>query len=163
MEAGDWVVLEDDKVEEFVGYDRTEAEVRITRWREVKIKDKTRFQLVFHLTPFYPEGGGQVGDSGVLEGKDGAILPILTTRKENELILHIADRLPDNPKGQFTARVSTDQRRDTTLNHTATHLLHEALRAVLGTHVEQKGSLVKDTALRFDFSHFQKVSAEELQ
>ncbi|MDG1380608.1 MAG: alanine--tRNA ligase [Flavobacteriales bacterium] len=163
MEAGDWVVLEDDKVEEFVGYDRTEAEVRITRWREVKIKDKTRFQLVFHLTPFYPEGGGQVGDSGVLEGKDGDILPILTTRKENELILHIADRLPDNPKGQFTARVSTDQRRDTTLNHTATHLLHEALRAVLGTHVEQKGSLVKDTALRFDFSHFQKVSAEELQ
>ena len=163
MEAGDWVVLEDDKVEEFVGFDRTEAEVRITRWREVKVKDKTRYQLVFHLTPFYPEGGGQVGDSGLLEGADGDSLPILTTRKENELILHIADRLPKNPGGKFKACVATEKRRDTTLNHSATHLLHEALRSILGTHVEQKGSLVKDTALRFDFSHFQKVSPEELQ
>ena len=158
MEAGDWVVLEDDKIEEFVGYERTEAEVRITRWREVKIKDKTRYQLVFHLTPFYPEGGGQVGDNGHLEGPDGETVPILTTKKENELILHISDQLPPNPNAKFRAVVNSEDRRDTTLNHSATHLLHEALRSVLGTHVEQKGSLVKNSALRFDFSHFQKVS-----
>ncbi|MDC0599934.1 alanine--tRNA ligase, partial [Flavobacteriales bacterium] len=163
MEAGDWVVLEDDKIEEFVGYERTEAEVRITRWREVKIKDKTRYQLVFHLTPFYPEGGGQVGDNGHLEGPDGETVPILTTKKENELILHISDQLPPNPNAKFRAVVNSEDRRDTTLNHSATHLLHEALRSVLGTHVEQKGSLVKNSALRFDFSHFQKVSPEELQ
>ncbi|MGB0170655.1 MAG: alanine--tRNA ligase [Flavobacteriales bacterium] len=162
MEAGDWNVIEEDKVEEFVGYDRMEAEVRITRWREVKVKDKTRFQLVFNLTPFYPEGGGQVGDTGALIAPDGTALPILTTRKENELILHIAESLPADPSATFTARVHGDKRRETTLNHTATHLLHEALRDVLGTHVEQKGSLVKDAALRFDFSHFQKVTPEEL-
>ena len=162
MDAGDWVVLEDDKVEEFVGYDRTEAQVRITRHREVKIKDRTRYQLVFNLTPFYPEGGGQVGDTGMLVGEDGERLPILTTRKENELILHITDRLPQDPNGRFTAEVDIEKRNATTLNHTATHLLHEALRDVLGTHVEQKGSLVKDAALRFDFSHFQKVSEDEL-
>ena len=161
MEAGDWTVLEEDRIEEFVGYERLEAEVRITRWREVKVKDKTRYQLVFNLTPFYPEGGGQVGDTGELIGPDGS-LPILTTRKENELILHIADRLPADPSARFTAQVHADKRRDTTLNHTATHLLHEALRDILGTHVEQKGSLVKDAALRFDFSHFQKVTPEEL-
>lgn len=162
VEAGDWNVLEDDKVEEFIGYDRMEADVRITRWREVKVKNKTRYQLVFNLTPFYPEGGGQVGDTGILEAPDGSSLPILTTRKENELILHIAEQLPTDPKAPFKARVHSDKRRETTLNHTATHLLHEALRDVLGTHVEQKGSLVKDAALRFDFSHFQKVTAEEL-
>lgn len=162
MDAGDWTVLEEDKVEEFVGYDRTEAEVRITRYREVKVKDKTRFQLVFNLTPFYPEGGGQVGDSGTLTDAEGGVIPILTTRKENELILHITDRLPARLDGGYTARVDGGKRSETTLNHTATHLLHEALRSVLGSHVEQKGSLVKDAALRFDFSHFQKVSREEL-
>ena len=162
MEAGDWHVIEADKVEEFIGYDRLEAEVRITRWREVKVKDKTRFQLVFNLTPFYPEGGGQVGDTGVLLGPRNSELPILTTRKENELILHIADRLPEDPSAAFTAKVHSNKRLETTLNHTATHLLHEALREVLGAHVEQKGSLVKDTALRFDFSHFQRVTAQEL-
>jgi len=162
VEAGDWNVLEEDKVEEFIGYERLEAEVRITRWREVRVKDKTRFQLVFNLTPFYPEGGGQVGDTGVLIGADGTSLPILTTRKENDLILHIAEQMPPDPTVTFTARVHADKRRETTLNHTGTHLLHEALRDVLGTHVEQKGSLVKDASLRFDFSHFQKVGADEL-
>jgi alanyl-tRNA synthetase len=162
MDAGDWTVLEDDKVEEFVGYDRTETPVRITRHREVKVKDKTRYQLVFNLTPFYPEGGGQVGDTGALIDADGNRTTILTTRKENELILHITDRLPAAMTGTFTAQVNMDKRSATTLNHTATHLLHEALRDVLGQHVEQKGSLVKDAALRFDFSHFQKVTAEEL-
>ena len=162
VQAGDWNVLEADKVEEFIGYDRLEAEVRITRWREVKVKDKTRFQLVFNLTPFYPEGGGQVGDNGILLGPGESELPILTTRKENELILHIADRLPDDPSATFTAKVHAKKRRETTLNHTATHLLHEALRDVLGTHVEQKGSLVKDSALRFDFSHFQRLTEAEL-
>ena len=162
MDAGDWTVLEDDKVEEFVGYDRMDAQVRITRYREVKVKDKTRYQLVFNLTPFYPEGGGQVGDTGMLKDTQGGETPILTTRKENELILHITDRLPADTGATFTASVNTGKRHETTLNHTATHLLHEALRDVLGTHVEQKGSLVKDAALRFDFSHFQKVSDEEL-
>ena len=163
MDAGDWTILEDDKVEEFIGYDRTEAEVRITRYREVKVKDKTRYQLVFNLTPFYPEGGGQVGDTGALTDSQGQSTPILTTRKENELILHITDRLPATLTGSFTASVDGGKRLETTLNHTATHLLHEALRDVLGTHVEQKGSLVKDEALRFDFSHFQKMTGEELR
>jgi len=163
MDAGDWTVLEDDKVEEFVGFDRTESQVRITRYREVKVKDRTRYQLVFNLTPFYPEGGGQVGDTGKLTDADGHSTPILTTRKENELILHITDRLPASLSGNFTASVDAGKRRETTLNHTATHLLHEALRDVLGTHVEQKGSLVKDEALRFDFSHFQKMTEEEVQ
>lgn len=162
MEAGDWHVLEEDRIEEFVGYDQLKAQVRITRWREVKVKDKTRFQLVFNLTPFYPEGGGQVGDTGALMSPSGDRLPILTTRKENELILHITDRLPEDPTATFQAEVDAEKRRDTTLNHTATHLLHEALREVLGTHVEQKGSLVKGSSLRFDFSHFQKVTEDEL-
>ena len=163
VDAGDWTVLEDDKIEEFVGYDHTEAQVRITRYREVKVKDKTRYQLVFNLTPFYPEGGGQVGDVGTLDDANGGQTPILTTRKENELILHITDRLPVDLQVPFTAKVNVTKRRDTTLNHSATHLLHEALRDVLGTHVEQKGSLVKDAALRFDFSHFAKVSDDEIQ
>jgi alanyl-tRNA synthetase len=163
VDAGDWTVLEDDKIEEFVGYDHTETQVRITRYREVKVKDKTRYQLVFNLTPFYPEGGGQVGDVGTLVDAKGGQTAILTTRKENELILHITDRLPADLDVPFTAKVNVTKRRDTTLNHSATHLLHEALRDVLGTHVEQKGSLVKDAALRFDFSHFAKVSDSEIQ
>ena len=162
VEAGDWTVLEDDKIEEFVGYDHTETQVRITRYREVKVKDKTRYQLVFNLTPFYPEGGGQVGDVGVLVDPQGGQTPILTTRKENELILHISDRLPADLGATFSAQVNVTKRLDTTLNHSATHLLHEALRDVLGTHVEQKGSLVKDAALRFDFSHFSTWGADSL-
>ncbi|MFY0645170.1 MAG: alanine--tRNA ligase, partial [Bacteroidia bacterium] len=162
-ESGDWVVLADDELEEFIGYDYTEAEVKITRYREVKVKNKKLYHLVFNLTPFYGESGGQVGDTGLLIGKqDNSKLSIQDTQKENELIIQISDELPANLNQAFTAQVNSKKREEIKANHSATHLLHAALKEVLGEHVNQKGSLVNHKHLRFDFSHFQKLSKEEL-
>ena len=161
IEADDWVEVREDDIEEFVGYDHVETNVYLTKYRRVVVKGHERYQLVFNITPFYPEGGGQVGDKGYLEAPDCKVL-ILDTKKENKQIIHIAKDLPKNVNAKFRAVVDNGRRRLTTANHSATHLLHEALREVLGTHVEQKGSLVNADQLRFDFSHFQKVEPEEL-
>ena len=161
LETADWMELIEDEVEEFVGYDQTTAEIKIARYRKVKQKGKEFFQLVFNLTPFYAEGGGQVGDTGFIES-NGQKTAIVDTKKENNLIIHFANELPADPKASFRAVVNTQRRGLTAKNHTTTHLLHETLREVLGEHVEQKGSLVNDEYLRFDFSHFSKVTNDEL-
>jgi alanyl-tRNA synthetase len=161
METEDWVSLLEDDVEEFVGFDLLEADIYITKYRKVKQKKKEFYQLVFNITPFYPEGGGQVGDQGIIQNETEAVT-IFDTRKENNLIIHMAPSLPEKPKAKFRAIVQGKERRLTEANHSATHLLHYALRDILGTHVEQKGSLVNSEHLRFDFSHFSKVSDEEL-
>ncbi|PZR20690.1 MAG: alanine--tRNA ligase [Flavobacterium psychrophilum] len=159
----DWVLLAEGNIETFVGYDQTENEVKITRYRKVDSKkDGILYQIVLDNTPFYPEGGGQVGDKGALVSFNETI-EILDTKKENNLILHIAKKLPENVNGTFTAKVNEKLRSDSASNHSATHLLHQALRSILGTHVEQKGSLVSPNYLRFDFSHFSKVTDEELK
>ena len=158
----DWVVLIDDDVEEFVGYSNLTTEVKICKYREVIAKEKKLYHIVFNLTPFYPEGGGQVGDTGVIENSFEKI-EILDTKKENNLIIHISDSLPSNLNSSFTAKVDKDRRVSCSINHTATHLLHESLREVLGTHVEQKGSLVSPEYLRFDFTHFSKLSQQQLK
>lgn len=164
VETGDWVELRQDDEEEFVGYDTLSAPVTITRYREVASKKEgTLYQLVFNVTPFYPEGGGQVGDKGYLEAANGEVVYIIDTKKENNLIVHFAKNLPRNPEANFKAVVDEKQRARTASNHTATHLLHQALRNILGTHVEQKGSMVHSGNLRFDFSHFSKVTAEQLE
>jgi len=161
LEAGDWVQLIDDEKEEFIGYEMLETQLRITRYRSVKNKGKEQFQLVFNYTPFYPEGGGQVGDTGYIKSSTEKIA-ITDTKKENNLIIHFADRLPEKPELAFQAVVDSSKRRRTMGNHSATHLLHQALREVLGTHVEQRGSLVNADYLRFDFSHFERVNQEQL-
>ncbi|WP_147678523.1 alanine--tRNA ligase [Algibacter pacificus] len=164
MSTDDWVVLRDDTEEEFVGYDTLEANVKLTRYRKVvSKKDGEMYQLVFNITPFYAEGGGQVGDKGYLEDARGDVIYILNTKKESNLIIHFAKNLPKHIHDSFKAVVDAKQRHRTESNHTATHLLHQALREVLGTHVEQKGSAVNSKYLRFDFSHFSKLTAEELQ
>jgi alanyl-tRNA synthetase len=159
----DWKVLIPGNVETFVGYDKTENEVKITRIRKVNSKkDGVLYQIVLDNTPFYPEGGGQVGDKGTLVSANESI-EIIDTKKENNLILHFAKQLPLTIEASFVTKVNTSLLTATTKNHTATHLMHLALRTILGTHVEQKGSLVNPNYLRFDFSHFAKVTNEEIR
>jgi alanyl-tRNA synthetase len=160
--SGDWVVLvNDDKPTCFVGYTDMECQAKIVKFREVVAKGKKHFEIVLDKTPFYAEMGGQVGDKGVLVSENET-LNVINTVKENDLSIHITDSLPQQPEAVFTAKVDVERRLKIEANHTATHLMHAALRQVLGTHVEQKGSMVDDERLRFDFSHFAKMSDEEI-
>jgi len=161
-EVGDWTVLLDDPKVEFLGYDTLAVnDAKVVKYRTVMVKDKPQYQLVLDKTPFYAEGGGQVGDKGTLE-INGETIPVYDTKKENDLIIHFVKQLPQKADGFVLAQVNEDKRTQTANNHSATHLMHAALRQVLGDHVQQKGSLVNDKYLRFDFSHFQKVTDEEL-
>ena len=162
QETGDWVILIDAAEEKFVGYDTLETKTRITRYRKVTAKGKEIWQIALETTPFYAESGGQIGDCGFIE-VEGEKVNVTDTRKENNLIIHLADKLPAHPEAEVKAVVSAEARLNTANNHSATHLMHHALRNVLGTHVEQKGSYVGPDYLRFDFSHFQKLSNEEIQ
>ncbi len=169
MDTDDWIYVEKNRKQsdssipetEFVGYTDLECESNIVRYRKVKAKNKEQFQLVLDKTPFYAESGGQVGDTGTLENINEKI-DITDTKKENGVMIHFSDKLPENVEASFVAKVDKTKRSYTENNHSATHLLHAALRQVLGTHVEQKGSLVNDEYLRFDFSHFSKITDEEL-
>ncbi len=162
-ETGDWIVLQEVDGCEFVGYALTQNQSFVTRHRTIKQKGKDLFQLVLAQTAFYAESGGQVGDTGYLEFESGEKISVVDTKKENDLIVHLVNKLPGNFEGNVKAFVNTGRRRLIQSNHSATHLLHAALREVLGAHVEQKGSLVNDKVLRFDFSHFQKMEAEEIK
>lgn len=161
IETGDWVTLKEGE-QEFVGYDFTECEADILRYRKVKQKNSEYYQIVLNRTPFYAEMGGQVGDSGWLIS-DTEKIEVFDTKRENNLSVHLAKKLPEDITASFVARINTDNRTATECNHTATHLLHEALREILGKHVEQKGSYVSPSLLRFDFSHFQKMTDEEIR
>ena len=160
-ETGDWITLKEGEVE-FVGYDFFECDAEILRYRQVKQKNKVLYQIVLDKTPFYAEMGGQVGDTGWLINGDEKVV-VLDTKRENNLPIHIVEKLPADVTAVFTAKINEKKRIQCECNHSATHLLHEALREVLGTHVEQKGSYVSPDALRFDFSHFQKVTDEEIR
>ena len=161
IETDDWQQVHPDTNTQFVGYDDKTASVQIIKYRKVSQKGKTFFQLVLDQTPFYPEGGGQIGDSGSLHNSSDNIR-IFDTKKENNLIVHLATELPSNLHARFEASIDLAKQQHTAKNHSATHLLHHALRTILGTHVEQKGSLVSEKGLRFDFSHFSKVTDEQL-
>ncbi|MGB3454547.1 MAG: alanine--tRNA ligase [Moheibacter sp.] len=160
--TSDWTVLIKDDVEEFIGYDQLETDVKVTRWRKIENKNETLYQLVFQATPFYAESGGQVGDTGWIENQFEKV-EIINTKKENNLIVHFAKELPKYMELPYHAQVDEARRNHIMRNHTATHLLHEALRVTLGKHVEQKGSYVGPDYLRFDFSHFNKMSDDELR
>ena len=162
-DTADWHILGNDDEQGFIGYDHLESDVKIIRYRKIDRKKKTLYQLVFDQTPFYPEGGGQVGDQGFIRGPQSDQVKIKNTIRENNQILHITEKLPEDPQALFQAKVNERLRDQTAKNHTATHLLHQALRETLGKHVEQKGSLVHPEHLRFDFSHFSKLGQEELQ
>ncbi len=160
-EQGDWQVLMDSDLSKFIGYDQLESTAHIVKYREVERKGKKVYHIVLDKTPFYAESGGQVGDTGYLQ--DGtAKYEVIDTTKENQLFIHTLEHLPNNLEVSFNAKVSAQKREATQMNHSATHLLHEALREILGKHVEQRGSLVNEQYLRFDFSHFEKLSKEEL-
>lgn len=163
VNTDDWIeLIEYYEIPPFIGYDTLSAEVKIVRYRQMKAKGKTSYQLVFNQTPFYPEGGGQVGDTGVIENIHEKI-EIIQTLKENSLILHIVNQLPEHLTGTFQAQVDSDKRHLSENNHSATHLLHAALRRILGSHVHQKGSLVTPDYLRFDFSHFAALTKDEIR
>ena len=164
LESGDWVEFHHCDNVEFVGYDFTEISgASLVRHRTVKAKNKVMYQLVFDKTPFYAEMGGQVGDTGWIMSESGEKIEILNTIKENNLTIHIAERIPSDCSGEFTLHVDAARRLRITANHTATHLLHQALREILGTHVEQKGSYVAPSYFRFDFSHFEKMTDEQIE
>jgi alanyl-tRNA synthetase len=160
-ETGDWILVGADVKPEFIGYEQLETELTVVKYRKIKQKNKELFQLVFNKTPFYAESGGQVGDTGFIENANEKVF-IIDTKKENELIVHYTEKLPESIQGAFHAEVDKDKRTRTTGNHSATHLLHAALRQVLGKHVEQKGSLVNEKILRFDFSHFAAMTPLEI-
>ncbi|MEZ4776768.1 MAG: alanine--tRNA ligase [Bacteroidia bacterium] len=162
MTAGDWVIVKPSQdLPRFLGYDTLSLETSILQYRTIKTQNKSLFQIVLEETPFYGESGGQVGDKGTISNGKESIY-VVDTKKENELIVHLVDKLPVDPSGEWTASVNPAFRQKVMANHSATHLLHAALRNILGTHVEQRGSLVSDKSLRFDFSHFAKVTDEEI-
>jgi alanyl-tRNA synthetase len=162
IDTGDWVVVKDDDSVEFTGYDELESIAHIVKYRKVTAKGKEQYQIVLDKTPFYAESGGQVGDKGELVFPNGDVIEVTDTKKENGLIVHFTDKLPETPEDALTAIVDAGLRTSTENNHSATHLLHAAMKQVLGKHVNQKGSLVNADYLRFDFSHFAKVTDDEL-
>ena len=162
--AEDWIVLNKSDSDAFIGYDHLNSKIKITQYRKMTTtKDGDFYQLVFDRTPFYPEGGGQVGDKGYLESDNGDVFYIVNTKKENNLIIHYCKNLPNKLNGFFNAVVDVKQRQRASSNHTATHLMHQALRVILGNHVEQRGSMVHSGMFRFDFSHFAKVTIDEIK
>ena len=161
LDTGDWNILNDSNSKGFIGYDALAATTQVLRYRKVKGKGKELYQLVLEQTPFYAESGGQVGDTGMLQFSSGTIT-VVDTKKENDLIIHFAENIPADLSGEVKAMVNASNRQLITVHHSATHLMHAALRNILGTHVAQKGSLVNDEHLRFDFSHFAKMTDEEI-
>ena len=162
LDTGDWIVINENGSSKFVGSDTYETESKVLKYRKTKSQGKESFQIVLDKTPFYAESGGQVGDTGLLIFDDEKI-PVVNTKKENDLIIHFTNRLPENIEAKVIAKIDIDKRKKTAVHHSATHLMHAALRKVLGTHVAQKGSLVNDEYLRFDFSHFAKVTDDEIK
>jgi alanyl-tRNA synthetase len=162
VDTEDWIIVNENEGKGFVGYQNLETESRVIKYRKTKTKGKEIFQIILRETPFYAESGGQVGDTGILSFGEEQI-PVLNTKKENELILHFTEKLPSNVEAKVVAKVDLQKRRKTAVHHSATHLMHAALRKVLGTHVQQKGSLVNEDYLRFDFSHFSKMTREEIE
>ena len=162
VDTEDWVVINEDEGKGFIGYENLESESHVLKYRKTKSKGKETYQIVLDTTPFYAESGGQVGDTGLLIFDEEEIL-VINTKKENELILHFTERLPTNIETKVIAKVDAAKRKKTAVHHSATHLMHAALRNVLGTHVQQKGSLVNEDYLRFDFSHFSKMTDEEIE